>query len=310
MNDPITLPDDLRVIDNRHLGHSRIIATHLLLGDEPALVDPGPASTIPNLEAGLTEHGLSMHDVQVLLLTHIHLDHAGATGPLVTRYPHLRVYVHRRGAPHLIAPQKLIDSASRLYGEALERLWGEIRPVPEDAITVLAGGEVLRIGNRSIRVYDAPGHAPHHVIYLDENTGAACVGDTAGVRIPECAVVQPATPPPDVDLESWQRTLDMLRDLRPSMLLLTHFGPSGDAEAHIEIFRANLLHWAEEVRQGLNGDSSDSEQIAHLKALAQNACSSLSPADREYYARASSVEASWHGLARYWRKRVQTENAR
>src|SRR5262245_43694445 len=227
MSEP-TLPAlhaDLRLVDVLHLGRPHVIASYALLADELALVDPGPASTIANLEAGLAAQGLALGDVRALLLTHIHLDHAGATGTLVARYPHMRVYVHQRGAPHLIAPERLIQSATRLYGDQMQWLWGEFRAVPEQAITTLGGGETVRLGRRTLRVYDAPGHASHHVMYFEEASGVAFVGDNGGIHLPGMPVVRPATPPPEIDLGAWQRTLGLLQSLNPRLLLLTHFGP-------------------------------------------------------------------------------------
>jgi glyoxylase-like metal-dependent hydrolase (beta-lactamase superfamily II) len=300
------LPADARLIDLLHLGRPHVIGTYLLLGDQPALIDPGPASTLATMETGLAAHGIALADIQTILLTHIHLDHAGATGTLLRRYPHLRVYVHTRGAPHLFAPEKLIHSATRLYGDAMQRLWGPILPVPEQAINLLSGGETLRIGGRTLQVYDAPGHASHHVIYFDAHSGAAFVGDTGGVCRPGAAVARPATPPPDIDIEAWQRSLDMLRALNPSALLLTHFGPAYQPLAYIEDYRATLLHWAEIVRIGLSSGADEAAQIAQLNQVAQ---ASLGPAtsaeDATLYEQASSTPLSWHGLARYWRKRAE-----
>jgi glyoxylase-like metal-dependent hydrolase (beta-lactamase superfamily II) len=300
------LPADARMIDLLHLGRPHVIAAYLLLGDQPAVVDPGPASTLDTLEAGLAEQGLALADIQTILLTHIHLDHAGATGMLLQRYPHIQVYVHTRGAPHLIAPEKLIHSATRLYGDAMQRLWGPILPVPEPAINVLSGGETLRIGGRTLHVYDAPGHASHHVIYFDERSGAAWIGDTGGVCRPGAAVARPATPPPDIDIEAWQRSLDMLRALDPSVLLLTHFGPAYQPAAYIEDYRATLLHWADTVRIGLSSGADQAAQIAQLDTLAQ---ASLGPnasgEDVALYEQASATALNWQGLARYWRKRAE-----
>ncbi len=297
----------LRVIDDLHCGQSHVIATHLLLGNEPALIDPGPASTLPNLEAGLASHGLSLADIRHILLTHIHLDHAGATGTLLARYPQLRVYVHHVGATHLIAPDRLLSSASRLYGAAMEQLWGEMRPVPSTAITTLAGGEQLRLGERSVRVYDAPGHAPHHVIYLEESSGLAFVGDVAGVRLPGLRGVRPATPPPNIDIAAWERTLDLLSSLEPRLLLLTHFGAIEDAAEHIERYQETLLRWAALVREGLESGADEASQIARLQALADAELDSDSQVDRTHYHYASPVDQNWHGLARYWRKRLAAE---
>lgn len=299
------LPADTGLIDLLHLGRPHVIGTYLLLGDQPALIDPGPASTLENLEAGLARHGLALADIQTLLLTHIHLDHAGATGTLLHRYPHMRVYVHGRGAPHLVDPEKLVRSATRLYGEAMPRLWGPILPVPEQAIDILAGGETLHIGARTLRVYDAPGHASHHVFYFDEQSGAAWIGDTGGVCRPDVPVARPATPPPDIDIEAWQRTLDTLHSLDPQVLLLTHFGPAYEPSSYLEDYRTVLLQWAETVQAGLLSGADEAAQIAQLGELAER---SLGPAataeDTALYEQASSTTLSWQGLARYWRKRA------
>jgi glyoxylase-like metal-dependent hydrolase (beta-lactamase superfamily II) len=300
------LPADTRLIDLLHLGRPHVIGSYLLLGEQPALIDPGPASTLDTLEAGLAAHGLALADIQTILLTHIHLDHAGATGMLLRRYPHIQVYVHARGAPHLVAPDKLIHSAARLYGDAMQRLWGPILPVPEQAITILSGGETLRIGTRTLHVDDAPGHASHHVIYFDAHSGAAWVGDTGGVCRPGAAVTRPATPPPDIDIEAWQRSLDMLRALNPSVLLLTHFGPAYQPAAYIEDYRATLLHWADVVRAGLSSGADEATQIAQLDQLAQASLGPTASAeDATLYEQASATALNWQGLARYWRKRAE-----
>ena len=300
------LPADTRLIDLLHLGRPHIIGAYLLLGEQPALIDPGPASTLDALESGMAAYGLTLVDIQSILLTHIHLDHAGATGALLRRYPHLRVYVHARGAPHLVAPEKLIHSATRLYGDAMQRLWGPILPVPEQAITVLSGGETLLVGGRVLHVYDAPGHASHHVIYFDKSSRAAWVGDTGGVCRPGAAVARPATLPPDIDIEAWGRSLDLLRALDPSALLLTHFGPTYQPAAYIEDYRAALLHWAEIVRVGLASGADQAAQIAQLDQIAQSSLGAgTSAEDATLYEQASSTTLSWHGLARYWRKRAE-----
>lgn len=301
------LPDNLHLIDDLFLGRSHLIGTYVLLGNEPALVDPGPASTLANLEAGLAAHGLAFDDVHALLLTHIHLDHAGATGTLVARYPHLRVYVHQIGAPHMIAPERLIHSAARLYGDEMDRLWGEICPVPEDNIIALNGSEeTIRLGGRVLRVYYTPGHASHHVTYFDEAGGAAFVGDVTGVRLPGTPHARPATPPPDIDLEAWRESLDALRAVDPRLLLFTHFGSVHEPAEHIEDFRARLLRWAETVREGLASGEDEPAQIARLQALAEEELGETVPAEmQESYQLTTPIEQSWQGLARYWRKRAE-----
>lgn len=300
-----TLPENVGLIDLHLLGLTGLNSTYVLLGDEPALVDPGPASTLGGLEAGLAAHGLAVADVRALLLTHIHLDHAGATGALVARCPELRVYVHQRGAPHMVSPERLLHSAGRLYGDWLEFLWGETRPVPEQNLIPLSGGEMLRLGGRVVRVYDTPGHADHHLAYFDEGSRSAFVGDVAGVRLAGLPYVRPATPPPEVDLEAWRETLDTLLALEPGRLLLFHFGPANDPAGHIEQLRARLLRWSERVRVGLAGGEDEPAQIARLGALADEELGPDVPADvKANYQLVTPVEQSWQGLARYWRKRT------
>lgn len=297
------LPDDIRLIDDMHLGRAHVIGTYVLLGDEIALVDPGPASVLPTLEQGLNALGLLLDDVRAILLTHIHLDHAGATGTIVARRPDARVYVHQRGAPHLVTPERLLSSATRLYGARMDYLWGEFRAVPEQNITALSGESTIALGGRVLRVFDAPGHASHHVIYFEERGGAAFVGDTAGVRLPGSSYARPATPPPDIDLEAWNRSLDLLRSLDPRMLLLTHFGPAHDPAEHVESYRARLMRWAEQVRAGLESGEDEQAQIQRLRALADVELRETS-AETAQYQQATPMEQSWAGLARYWKKRA------
>ena len=302
MSDITALPGGIRLIDDMHRSRPHIIGTYLLPGDEPLLVDPGPTSTLAHLEAGLASAGLTLADIRAILLTHIHLDHAGATGTLVARYPHLQVYVHHRGAPHLVDPERLLKSARRLYGDGMDQLWGDVRAVPAQQLHVLSGGETLQLGQRTMQVYDAPGHASHHVMYVETESGAAFVGDVAGVLLPGTRSSRPPTPPPDIDLAAWQHSLDLVRDLDPSVLLLTHFGAVDQPREHIEDFRARLLHWAEVVRAGLASGMDEASQIRQLQALADS-----ESGHAEQYQYAAPIDQSWQGLARYWRKRAEHE---
>src|SRR3989449_812265 len=207
----MTLASGLSYIDLHFQGVPRIIATAVAHGPGGvALIDPGPSSTLPMLRRELEHAGLSMADVRALVLTHIHLDHAGATGTLVRERPDLRVYVHEKGAPHMIDPAKLLASAARLYGDAMDRLWGEVRPVPADAIAVLKGGERISAGGRDLEVAYTPGHASHHVSYFSADSGIAFVGDTAGVRLSPGGFNLPPTPPPRIDFEGWHQSLARL----------------------------------------------------------------------------------------------------
>jgi glyoxylase-like metal-dependent hydrolase (beta-lactamase superfamily II) len=222
----------------------------------------------------------------------------------VARNPGVQVHVHTRGAQHLVDPSRLVASAGMLWGDQLETLWGRTIPVPPEVIITLHGGEAVRMGGRTVRAYDAPGHAKHHLIWLDEPSGAAFVGDTAGVRLPGVRFTRPATPPPDVDLEAWARSLDLLVELGPRWLMLTHYGGYDDVAFHIADFRERLLRWGELVRRGLGGGASEAEQIAALDRVAWDEAASLSESEQAALAQQSgAIELSWRGLARYWQKR-------
>ena len=228
----------MRLIDVRHLGRERVIGSWLVDG---CLIDPGPASALDALLAGLGD------DVpDRILLTHIHLDHAGATGKLVERWPHAEVWVHEKGARHVADPSKLVASATRIYGDDMERLWGEIVPVPSERLRIL-GSDEQRIGDW--RVAYTPGHASHHVSYLHEPTGTAFTGDTAGVRIGGGPVLPP-TPPPDIDLELWPRSLDLIAGWGPERLAVTHYGAFDEVGSHLAALRealAQMAQWAREL---------------------------------------------------------------
>src|SRR5947207_3402083 len=194
-------------IDLNWMGRPRSIAAVLVESEgASALVDPGPESTLETLRAGLQAHGHNFQTLRALLLTHIHLDHAGATGALLRENPSLKVYVHESGAPHMVDPSRLLASAGRLYGGDLQPLYGECQPVPEANLISLEGGERIRIGELDLEVFYTPGHASHHVTYWDRKSGTAFVGDTAGIRIEGEAFLLPATPPPDIELEIWLRS--------------------------------------------------------------------------------------------------------
>lgn len=297
-------PDGVAVIDTNHMGRPHVVATYALLGAEPGLVDPGPAGTLPAVEAGLAAHGIALEAIRHIVLTHIHLDHAGASGLILERAPAARVYVHERGAAHLVDPSRLISSAAQLWGDRLEELWGRTVPVSPAAITTFTGGETVRLGAHTLAAYDAPGHAKHHLVWHDEASGGVFVGDNCGVRLPGVAFTRPATPPPDVDLEAWLRTLDTIASLRPRWLMLTHFGAFDDPEFHMADFRERLVRWAELVRAGLSSGKSEAEQMAALDRLGVEEAASLSAPQQAALAQQSGdLSLSWRGLARYWQKR-------
>jgi glyoxylase-like metal-dependent hydrolase (beta-lactamase superfamily II) len=221
----------MRAIDTRHLGNEKVICCWEVDG---VLVDPGPQSTEQTLMAALDGAV-----PRALLLTHIHFDHAGVAGALVRRWPELPVYVHERGAPHMASPERLVASAARLWGgeEGLRRMWGEVVPVPEGNLHVLKGGETV-LGD--FRVEYTPGHAWHHVSFLHEPTGMAFVGDVAGVRIPPSQYVVAPTPPPDVDVEAWDRSIALVEGWDPQALAIAHFGQVDDVARHLASTRERL----------------------------------------------------------------------
>jgi glyoxylase-like metal-dependent hydrolase (beta-lactamase superfamily II) len=280
----------VRVIDVKHLGRPHVIGCWQVDG---ALVDPGPQSSMGTLLEAIGEE-----QPRALLLTHIHLDHAAATGALVRRWPELEVYVHERGAPHLIDPSKLLTSAERLYGEAMERLWGEIVPVPEANVRPLAGGEQVL----GMRVAYTPGHASHHVCYLHEESGTAFVGDVAAVRIPGVDLVVPPTPPPDIDVETWLDSIATVESWRPERLALTHFGAIEDPLPHLELVKERLREEADLARDLSEHDYEHS----HRERVA---ASSESSEAAEELIQCVPPEYQWRGLDRYWRKRAEREAA-
>ena len=288
-------------IDLHFRGSERVIATALLAGPAGVtLIDPGPTSCLPALERGLRDRGLSLRDVTRLLLTHIHLDHAGATGTILERVPAIRVSVHERGARHMVDPARLIASATRLYGDQMDALWGAFEPVPVDRIDVLTGGERIETSSTPFRVAYTPGHAAHHVSYLDESSGVAYVGDTCGVRVSGDVLIAP-TPPPDIDLEAWTRSLDAIEAWQPVSLFLTHFGAAAPSRAHLARFRATLTAQAEAVRQLLATGKTDEEGMAaFVDYMRREARKTLPEPEARAIELAAPFEQLWLGLARYW----------
>ncbi|MBV9311851.1 MAG: MBL fold metallo-hydrolase [Solirubrobacterales bacterium] len=274
----------MRLIDLEHLGRARVIGCWQV-GE--VLIDPGPSSCLPRL---LEELGDDRP--RALLLTHIHLDHAGASGSLVQRWPELEVYVHERGAPHLIEPEKLLASATRLYGDDMERLWGEFLPVPESRLRTLQGGERLVFGDHEFEISYTPGHASHHVSYLHEDT--AFVGDVGGVRITPAGPAVPPTPPPDIDVEAWKRSLEAVSEWHPRRLAMTHFGASEDVDGQLHDVSRRLDErgrWARECEL--------EEFVTKVRAEIER---EAEPGTAAAYEQAAPADQMYQGLERYWRK--------
>jgi glyoxylase-like metal-dependent hydrolase (beta-lactamase superfamily II) len=277
----------VELIDLVWQGTERLIGSYLIETDDgPALVDCGPAVSVPALERGLAARGLELADVRHLLLTHIHLDHGGAAGVLVREHPRLQVHVSEIGAPHLVDPSRLERSARRLYGDAFDALWGELAPVPEENVRV-AGDRVV-----GLDCFPSPGHASHHVCYL-AGDGTLYSGDAAGVRIQPSRTVLPPTPPPEFDLEAWRATLEELERRQPSRLALTHFGVADDPDRHLPALRARLEAWAAWTREGPSEEEFVRRGLADLGD------------DAAEYELAMPLWQSYAGLKRYWEKRAE-----
>ena len=282
----MTAPDPM---DLFHQGVERVIGVYLVeTQDGLALNDCGPSTCIPALKDRLAERGLALTDLRHLLLSHIHLDHAGATGTIVREHPGLQVHVSEIGAPHLVDPSKLERSARRLYGDEFDTLWGELAPVPEENVHVV-GDDVL-----GLACFHSPGHASHHVCYLN-GEGTLYAGDAAGVRVMPDRHIWPVAPPPDVDLEAWERTMDELELRAPQRLALIHFGVVEQPRDHLRRLRRQLRIWAQRVRQGMT----EEEFIDAARADFET-----DEGDAPYYERAAPLWQSYAGLKRYWDKQL------
>jgi glyoxylase-like metal-dependent hydrolase (beta-lactamase superfamily II) len=282
-------------IDLRHLGDERVIGSYLLeTADGPGLLDCGPTTCVDALAAGLAERGLDLADLRHLLLTHIHLDHAGAAGVLVREHPGLQVHVSEIGAPHLVDPERLERSARRLYGEVFDELWGELAPVPEANVHI--------VGDRvaGLECFPTPGHASHHVCYLDAD-GTLYSGDASGVRILPSHVVMPPTPPPELDPPAWLRTIEEIRRRAPARLALIHFGVAADVERHLDELSARL---EASVAFAEGGPSED-----EFEDWARSQLAEADPDWAAAYERAMPFWQSYAGLKRYWDKRREAEEA-
>jgi glyoxylase-like metal-dependent hydrolase (beta-lactamase superfamily II) len=278
-----------------HHGAPGIIASYLLeTEDGPAIFDCGPTTCVEHLKAGLAERGLELGEVRHLLLSHIHLDHAGAAGVLVREHPGLQVHVSEVGAPHVVDPTKLEASARRLYGDAFDELWGELAPVPAENVHVV-GDRVV-----GLECFPTPGHAWHHVSFLDQD-GTLYAGDAAGVRIGSGSFVLPPCPPPELDLEAWEHTLAEIDKRAPERLALVHFGVFDDVQEHLASLRETLRRWAQRVEDGMDEET--------FVAAARYDVAQADPDLTDAYDRAAPYWHHFRGLDRYWRKRREAAAA-
>ncbi len=283
-----------------------IVGSYLLAGNnELAIIDPGPGSTLEALLAAISEAGFTPADVTHILATHIHLDHAGAVGSLIQHTPNATVYVHSKGAAHLIDTTKVVASATRIYGDRMQELWGEIRSTPKERVNVIEGGDVLTIANRRLEVHYTPGHAIHHVIFFDVHSGELFAGDVAGVRLQDIDYVRPPTPPPDLDIEAWSASIDLLKRLRPDVLYLAHFGPTRPSLPHLERLRERLLSWGDFVLGAMRDGKNEAAILAMLKEQTEPELQRVTrdPQALTRYDIATNYPMTVQGYMRYWQKK-------
>ncbi|HEY1387450.1 MAG TPA: MBL fold metallo-hydrolase [Ktedonobacterales bacterium] len=303
------LAEDLWLIDTHFQGERQIIASYLIVGErELALVDVGAAATLGTLLAGVRAAGFEPADITHLLLTHVHLDHAGAAGALVQHLPRAQVYVHRIGAPHLIDPSRLMRSATRIYGDKMGRLWGTMQPTPEHRIEIVDDGDEIHIGARTLRALYTPGHAIHHIALYDEAHGVAFPGDVAGVSIEGIDFIRPPTPPPDLSLEDWDESITRLEALRLQRLYLPHFGEVDAPARHLAVLRQRLHEWGEIALAGMRAGKDDGAIAAAFAqaadpVIAEQAQRSVAAAAAvRRYELATNYLMSAQGYIRYYQK--------
>ena len=291
-------------VDTLHHGHPGTIGVFVvrLPRGGHALVETGPGVTLPEVVAGLQALGLEPRDLTHVLVTHVHLDHAGAAGALA-RLTGATVYVHEVGAPHLVDPSRLMASAHRVYGDALGRLWGEMLPVPQPQVVAVADGERLPVGGLEVRVVHTPGHASHHVSYLLPDGTLFC-GDSAGVRLPGARVIRPALAPPELDVELKEASVRKQLALEPSRLVLSHFGPVPDARAHLEAYPGVMRAWEAELLRGLAAGEDDGALTARMAAYEDSELEAADVPDgiAHRYKLTSDAAMNAAGLKRYLTK--------
>jgi glyoxylase-like metal-dependent hydrolase (beta-lactamase superfamily II) len=301
----------IELLDTGLAGQRELNAVYLLPGDEPTLLEAGPAADTDRIVAALTRRGLGAQDLAHVVVTHIHLDHAGGAGSLLRRFPRADVWVHERGAIHLADPRRLEASTARTYGEdRMRALFGTTLPVDPERIRSLGEEDAIELGDRSLDVLYTPGHASHHVAFADSATGAVFTGEAIGSHLPWVDVYRPALPPPEVDVEAALASIERIR-ARAGSLLTSHFGPIADASEGCDRAAARIRAWSETVRL-LSADGTDVDRIAAAlreQASAEHLADAGVPIDLARYDALGSIRMNAAGLERYWRKRREREAA-
>ena len=302
------IADGITQIDTLLGGWERMTAGFLVAGPQPALVETGSQSSVPAVEKALAAMGLHADDLRWIVVTHIHLDHAGGVGDLAKAFPKATVVVHENGARHLLDPTRLIDSASRVYGELLDGLYGRMLPVPDDRLIAAADGLQIDIGDgRKLTLVDSPGHAKHHHAVLDSLTGTLLVGDAVGVRLPDLGVLRPATPPPEFDLEAAVSSLAKFRELKPSQVVLTHYGPVENGEETLLEAEEMLHRWVDLAEKTMREtvDAGIEDVAGALAEAFAQPPEDLDPAMREKLEVLNGVHSNAAGIVRYLTKKAE-----
>ncbi|HEY3209706.1 MAG TPA: MBL fold metallo-hydrolase [Actinomycetota bacterium] len=295
-------------VDTWMAGRAWVTSAYLLHGSQPALVETGPTTSVEAVTAGLNSLGLGPEDLAHIVVTHIHLDHAGGVGTLSHHFPRATIWVHERGAPHLAEPSKLVSSATRVYGEErLRELFGPVEAVPAERLRAVSEGDRIDLADRSLEVLYTPGHASHHVALVDSLSGAVFTGDALGIHLPDVRVLRPATPPPDIDVELGVQSIERIHQRAESLLLFSHFGPVTEVDELCDIAARRLRKWADIVRDALE-ETDDLDRVTELlERKTADEFASAEVADRERYEILSGMKVNASGLVRYWRKRAQAE---
>lgn len=311
--EPVTTPIEpgLVAIDTFYGGRERYTAAYLLEAPEPAIIETGPTTSAEPVTRGLERLGIGPADLAHIVVTHIHLDHAGGVGELARRFPRATIWVHERGAPHLADPSRLVASATRLYGEErMASLFGPVVPVPSERIRPLADGDRIELGGRTLEALHTPGHASHHVALVDGATGAVFTGDALGIHLPDLPVLRPATPPPDFDLERSLSSIERIRSrARGSFVLFSHFGPVREVERICDLAARRVRSWTETVGEALRRTDDVEEIVALLEAEARRDIETGAEAalDLDRLELLSGIRMNALGIIRYWRTRARPE---
>jgi glyoxylase-like metal-dependent hydrolase (beta-lactamase superfamily II) len=301
---------DLWLLDLDFQGRAGVVAAFLITGPQGhTLVETGPGSTLPALERAVAAAGVRLEEITQLAVTHIHLDHAGAAGALLRRLPDARLFVHPAGAAHMIDPSKLIASATRIYGDRMDLLWGAFEPCPEDRVVVLEDGAELQCGGRTLVALHTPGHASHHIAFHDAERRTLFTGDVAGVRLQGSSYVRPPTPPPDIDVEAWHQSVERIRETRPRALDLTHFGRFADPGRHLDELLTRLDAWVKWIADQLAAGVDPAKMMPELKLIADAegiAEGIADPSLVEAYELATPTPMTVNGIVRYLTRRPKS----